>query len=61
MFEEGKVIFDTKGRLRYEHGAPVGDLVLYRVNKDGTAKYKESAEEWFDPESPMARDFKWPK
>lgn len=61
LLNEGKVQFDKKGRLRYLHGAPVGELVLVRVNKDGTPKYKESAEEWFDPESEKAKSFKWPE
>jgi hypothetical protein len=61
LCDDGKVIFDASGRLRYPHGAPVGDLVLIRINKDGTPRYKESAEEWFAPESPRAREFKWPK
>lgn len=56
---EGKIKFDHKGRLRYLHGAPVGDMVLIRVNKDGTPKYKESVEEWFDPESEKANNFNW--
>jgi len=60
LFKDGKAKFDTKGRLRYLHGAPVGDLILARVNKDGTPVYKESAEEWFDSESPKAKDFIWP-
>lgn len=58
---EGKVLFDKKGRLRYLHGAPVGDLILIRINKDGKPIYKESAEEWFDPDSEIAKNFKWPK
>jgi hypothetical protein len=61
LHDDKKVVFDTEGRLRYPHGAPVGDLVLIRTNKDGTPKYKESAEEWFDPDSPKATKFKWPK
>ncbi len=60
LLQDGKVKFDSQGRLRYLHGAPVGDLVLIRVNKDGTAKYKEAANEWFDPDSGMAREFIWP-
>lgn len=59
LLNEGKVKFDHYGRLRYAHGAPVGDLILVRVNKDGTLKYKESAEEWFDPQSPKAKGFNW--
>lgn len=61
LLNEGKIQFDKKGRLRYLHGAPVGDLVLVRVNKYGTPKYKESAEECFDPESEKAKTFKWPE
>jgi hypothetical protein len=60
LFDEGKIIADSTGRLRYTHGAPVGKLILMRVLKDGTPKYAESAEEWFDPGSPKARDFVWP-
>ncbi|MEL0457032.1 hypothetical protein WJN01_12400 [Flavobacteriaceae bacterium SZ-1-7] len=58
---EGKIRFDNVGRLRYLHGAPVGDLILTRINKDGQPKYKESAKEWFDPESEKANNFKWPE
>lgn len=60
LLEDGKIKFDRNGRLRYNHGAPVGDLILTRINKDGTPKYKESAEEWFDPDGEMARNFSWP-
>jgi hypothetical protein len=59
LLEKGKVKFDNEGRLRYLHGAPVGDLILVRVKKDGTPEYKESAEEWFDPDSEKARNYKW--
>jgi hypothetical protein len=61
LLDEGKIVADKTSRLRYPHGAPVGTLILVRVNKDGTPKYKESAEEWFDPDSPRAREFKWPE
>tara|TARA_R110002050_G_scaffold285852_1_gene435719 strand:- start:1254 stop:1547 length:294 start_codon:yes stop_codon:yes gene_type:complete len=61
MLKNGRIKFDKEGILRYNHGAPVGDLVLIRVNKDGTPKYKESAQEWFDPESVKAQNFKWPE
>ena len=57
--EQGKGKIDSEGRLRYLHGAPVGDMLLSKVKKDGKAIYKESAEEWFDPESPMAESFEW--
>ncbi|WP_298115112.1 hypothetical protein [Flavobacterium sp.] len=56
---DGKIKFDSSGRLRYLHGAPVGDMLLIRMNKDGKAVYKESAKEWFDPESQKAKDFFW--
>lgn len=60
LYDVGKIKFDSKGRLRYLHGAPVGDLILSRVNKDGAHIYKESASEWFDPEGQKAKDFIWP-
>ncbi len=60
LLDKDKVKFDSLGRLRYLHGAPVGDLVLNRISKDGTPIYKESAAEWFDPDSPKASRFVWP-
>jgi len=57
---EGKIKFDSKGRLRYLHGAPVGDLIETRFDKNGVSIYKESAKEWFDPDSPKANSFIWP-
>lgn len=60
MLDSGNVKFDKEGRLRYSHGAPVGDMILVKVNKDGTCKYKESTKEWFDPESKKAKNFIWP-
>lgn len=60
MLKKGRIRFDKKGRLRYNHGAPVGDLLLTRTNMDGISKYKESPKEWFDPESDKAKAFKWP-
>lgn len=59
LFDNGEVKFDSQGRLRYKHGAPAGDLILTRIRKDGVAIYKESATEWFDPGSQMAKDFIW--
>lgn len=50
-FQTGQTKFDSQNRLRYLHGAPVGDLILIRIAKNGEPIYKESAEEWFDPES----------
>ncbi len=60
LYSDGKIKFDRTGRLRYLHGAPVGDLILTRTNKDGKKIYKESASEWFDPESEKAKHFIWP-
>ena len=60
LLVDGKIRFDSNGRLRYLHGAPVGDLILSRVGKNGTLAYKESTEEWFDPESQKAKEFIWP-
>lgn len=60
MLKKGRIKFDKNGRLRYNHGAPVGDLILLRTNKEGIPKYKESSKEWFDPESDKAKDFIWP-
>lgn len=59
LLHEGKIAFDSAGRLRYSHGAPVGVMLLVRISKDGTPVYRESADEWFDPESPAAEAFKW--
>jgi hypothetical protein len=61
LLEDGKIVADKLGRLRYRHGAPVGKMILVRVAKDGTPRYRESAEEWFDPDSPRAREFVWPE
>jgi hypothetical protein len=61
LYDDGKIMFDKKGRLRYPHGAPVGKLILVKIKKDGTPIYKESASEWFDRESQTAREFVWPE
>jgi hypothetical protein len=61
LLDEGKVVADSSGRLRYPHGAPVGKMVLVRVNKDCTPRYAESSDEWFDPDSPRAQAFVWPE
>lgn len=58
LFNSGKVKFDSKGRLRYLHGAPVGDMILIRTDSSDPI-YKESTEEWFDPDSQKAKDFIW--
>lgn len=59
LLKSGKIKFDSKGRLRYLHGAPVGDLQLVSNNEVGEPTYRESAEQWFDPESPTALVFCW--
>lgn len=56
LLSEGKIKFDFAGRLRYMHGAPVGDLI-----KTENGSYKETADEWFDPESQKAKEFVWPQ
>ncbi len=61
LLDEGKIVADKRGRLRYPHGAPVGRMVLVRTANDGTSHYKESADEWFDPESKKAKEFLWPE
>ena len=61
LLKEGRVKFDKLGRLRYLHGAPVGDLILTGLHGNGKPVYRESADEWFDPESDKAVDFKWPE
>jgi len=60
LFDDGKIVPDKTGRLRYKHGAPVGRLILVRTLKDGTPRYQETADEWFDPDSQRAREFVWP-
>jgi hypothetical protein len=60
LLDDGKIVADSTGRLRYRHGAPVGKLILSHVLENGIPKYAESATEWFDPDSPKAREFVWP-
>ena len=60
LLNDGKIKFDSTGRLRYLHGAPVGDLILTRTDKKGQPIFQEIAEEWFDPESPKVNEFIWP-
>jgi hypothetical protein len=42
-------------------GAPVGRLILVRLADDGSPIYKETADEWFDPGSQKALQFRWPE
>ncbi|RPD43450.1 hypothetical protein [Paracnuella aquatica] len=60
LLKEGKIKFDSTGRLRYLHGAPVGDLIQTRTDKKGQPIFQEIAEEWFDPDSQKAKEFIWP-
>lgn len=60
LLNAGKIKFDSEGRLRYLHGAPVGDLIQTRVSKSGEPIYQETADEWFDPEGGKAKAFIWP-
>ncbi|HBN75463.1 MAG TPA: hypothetical protein DD473_06520 [Planctomycetaceae bacterium] len=60
MFEDGRIVADSTGRLRYPHGASVGRMILIHINKDGTPRYRESADEWFDTESPQAQFLRGP-
>jgi hypothetical protein len=60
LFNDGKIKFDSIGRLRYLHGAPVGDLIHIGRDKEGQPIFQEIAEEWFDPKSQKAKDFIWP-
>lgn len=60
LLNDGKIKFDSTGRLRYLHGAPVGDLIQTKTDKKGQPIFQEIAEEWFDPESPKANEFIWP-
>ncbi|WP_276979507.1 hypothetical protein [Flavobacterium filum] len=59
LLNDGKIKFDSTGRLRYLHGAPVGDLIQTRTDKKGQPMFQEIAEEWFDSESQKAKDFIW--
>jgi hypothetical protein len=61
LLDEGRIVSDKRGRLRYPHGAPVGKMILVRFKKNGTPRYRESADEWFDAKSPKARVFVWPE
>ncbi|ERJ61322.1 hypothetical protein [Sphingobacterium paucimobilis] len=60
LLDNGKIKFDALGRLRYLHGAPVGDLIHTRTSKDGQPIFQETADEWFAPESQRSKEFVWP-
>ncbi|TMI97106.1 MAG: hypothetical protein E6H08_03100 [Bacteroidetes bacterium] len=59
LLNDGKIKFDSSGRLRYLHGAPVGDLIQTRTDKNGQPIFQEITEEWFDTESQKAKEFVW--
>ena len=59
LLNDGKIKFDSTGRLRYLHGAPVGDLIQAEIDKNELPIFQESTEEWFDPESQKAKEFVW--
>lgn len=59
LLNDGKLKFDSVGRLRYLHGAPVGDLTQTGTDKNGQPIFQEIAEEWFAPESQKAKEFVW--
>lgn len=60
LVDAGKVKADSNGRLRYLHGAPVGKMILMTDPGDPNPRYNETADEWFDPDSPKAASFVWP-
>lgn len=62
LLNDGKVKFDSTGRLRYLHCCPVGDLIQTRITKKGIPIYQEivDTKEWFQPDSPKAKEFVWP-
>lgn len=57
LLKDGKIKFDSSGRLRYLHGAPVGDLIQTRTDKKGQPIFQETSDEWFDTESQKAKEF----
>ncbi len=59
LLNSNKIKFDSTGRLRYLHGAPVGDLIQTKTDKKGQPVFQEIAEEWFDLESQKANEFIW--
>ena len=59
LLQNGKIKFDSLGRLRYLHGAPIGDLIQIKIDKNGKTIYQEISDEWFDPESEKAKNFIW--
>ena len=59
LLQNGKIKFDSLGRLRYLHGAPIGDLIQIKIDQNGIPIFQEISDEWFDPESEKAKNFVW--
>ncbi len=59
LLNESKLRFDKSNRLRYLHGAPVGDLLFVEYDKNDNPIYRETADEWFDPDSQKSKQFVW--
>ena len=59
LLHDNKIKFDSLGRLRYLHGAPIGDLIQIKIDQNGKPIFQEISDEWFDPESEKAKKFVW--
>ena len=59
LLHDNKIKFDSLGRLRYLHGAPIGDLIQIKIDQKGKPIFQEISDEWFDPESEKAKNFIW--
>ena len=59
LLHDNKIKFDSLGRLRYLHGAPIGDLIQIKIDQNGKRIFQEISDEWFDPESEKAKNFIW--
>ena len=49
LLHDNKIKFDSLGRLRYLHGAPIGDLIQIKIDQNGKPIFQEISYEWFDP------------
>ena len=59
LLHDNKIKFDSLGRLRYLHGAPIGDLIQIKIDQNGKPIFQEISDKWFDPESEKAKKFVW--
>jgi len=59
LLHDNKIKFDSLGRLRYLHGAPIGDLIQIKIDQNRKPIFQEISDEWFDPESEKAKNFIW--